>query len=181
MTNKKRGMNLGITGIMALFLISSVSAFAVSSQYYEGNPLRMAPGDVNEFSLALQNPSGDSDLLVSAAISGDGADIATLDGEEYVITPDGERTLVPIKITMPEDTKYGQIYDIIVTFTTIQTPDNLQGGFGSSIAKVIPVERIDSRTDFQKRASSPGTYIIIVLVLIAIAVMIIAIRKKNAK
>ena len=44
--------------ILGVFLISGVSAFAVSSQYWDDNPVSMNPGETKEITILLQNMAG---------------------------------------------------------------------------------------------------------------------------
>ena len=60
----KINLMLGII-ISVLVLTSAVSAFGVSSPYWEGNPMNIARGDSKIVNLNLQNMVGDEEVNVN--------------------------------------------------------------------------------------------------------------------
>ena len=86
----KKIISLGMMGLLG-FLLPLLAAFAVSSQYYDANPLYMQPGETVETFFTLQNLAGDKEVTLRADIT-DGKNILTLtDAAEVYIVPAGEK------------------------------------------------------------------------------------------
>src|SRR3989339_835888 len=54
---------------MVLVSLSVVSAFGVSTPYWDENPLRLAPGESMDVELVLQNMAGSDDVKVRARVA----------------------------------------------------------------------------------------------------------------
>ena len=93
-------------GLLSFLLAAHfVSAFGVTSFYYEGRPLVMMPGESRNISLILQNMVGNDDMKATAEIT-EGREIAVildgLDGEAEYLVPLGVKDVqVNIKVRMP--------------------------------------------------------------------------------
>ncbi len=170
--------------ITAIILFSSnIFAFAVSSQYYggnPGNPLYLQPGESKEVFFTLQNLASEEDLRLQARIS-DGEDIFELtDPSEIYDVPSGEKTKVNFIVTAPADAKKGDIFPISMEFTAITSgtgPVGLSGSIGKGFNLAI-----GEPSDFEAKETkfSPKViYGLIGVVLIVIAFLII--RKKLSK
>ena len=102
--NRKIGMT---TIILIILSISFISAFGVSSSYWKGNPLLIAPGDTKTISLRLQNMVEDGEDITVRAILTDGFEIASTEEKDYLVRAGTKDTEVPIKISIPSDMPLG--------------------------------------------------------------------------
>ena len=76
MKNKKIYLGMALLAGIIL-LISSASAFAVSSRYWKDSPVVVYPGQTSEIYVVLQNMGGEGDLNVRGIIV-EGSEIASL-------------------------------------------------------------------------------------------------------
>ena len=149
--------------ITGLFLISIVSAFGVSSPYWNENPLRMARGETTIINLNLQNMVGENDVEVKAILV-EGKDIISLSKDTFTIKAGTSDTMVPLKIKIPKDAKPGETRKIKIEFKTIQeNTGGISMGTGMTVAfDVIATSEVAS--------NSTKT------IILAIAIIILALK-----
>lgn len=167
----KLTLSVLIAGIM---LISLVSAFGVSSPYWDGNPLTMARGETKTINLNLQNMVGSGDVTVKAVLV-EGADITSLPKDTYVVKEGTSDTMVPLEISIPKDANPGEITPIKVEFKTVQ--DSSKGitmGTGMTVAfNVIAGEAVAE--------TNTSMIVGLILAIIILALIIWMILKKRKK
>lgn len=160
---------------MFLFLISSVSALAISSSYWSG--LRLSPGETKEIYLTLQNIVGQEDLYIQGNIL-NGSEIVKLsDSNTLYSVPLGSKTKVNMTITIPEDAKLGDKYLIDLSFTTVKVGGAGAFGFGSSIGQKINVI-IGSDSEIKTKQTTQTIYIVIGIVILLAIIIFVAKKKK---
>ena len=162
------------TGIMvALLAVSIVSAFGVSSPYWEGNPLNMAKGEVTTVNLNLQNMVGEKDVMFEAELL-EVSDITSLRETSFTIKAQTADTFVPLKITMPDDANTGEVKTIKVEFKTISTGvEGISLGTGMTILfDVVATEEI---------SKDKTTTIIVVVIAIIVLIIILTMLLKKKK
>jgi len=161
--------------ISVILLIGFVSAFGVSSSYWKGNPLVIAPDDTRTISLRLQNVAGDEDIIVRAALIG-GFDIASTEEKDYIVKIGTKDTEVPIKISIPSDMPLGTEKRVTVAFRTI-TP----GGTGGVVLGTAIDTGFDVLVaDVEKTQKEDKGFMIGFVILIAIILsLIVAFRRKK--
>ena len=176
MKNKK--IYTGIVGLVVLItLVSNISAFAVSSQYWEENPLIVLPGETKDFKIVLQNMAGEEDVIAELEILGDSSIIEILDESNIYSVPVGQRVDVNLRASVPEEQEKGSEFEIILSVRTISQEDAQTLGFGSGIERKIPVLTEEQN----KKETSKIIYYIIGSVVLAliIAVIIFFIYRKR--
>lgn len=127
---------------LLVMAISLISAFGVSSSYWDDNPLKLAPGESTIISLGFQNNVGSENLTFRVKLSDDGNGIATLVDEnlDYFI-PLGSRVGIPIKIEIPEDAKIeDSLTEIVISFTQITEGGGGMVSLAGGITTKIPVK-----------------------------------------
>ncbi|MFA4952885.1 MAG: hypothetical protein WC584_01540 [Candidatus Pacearchaeota archaeon] len=181
--NKKPKIGIAILIGIVLF-INSVFAFAVSSAYWQDNPLKIMPGETKEIKIVLQNMAGTENITLKGKIS-EGDDIAKIiDSNDIYEIPLGTKKEINIKVTIPEDYKVGENYTIKASFTTV-TMGGGSFGFGSSIDKTIPILIVNSKGEFKKEifGMAPAVFysiiIILALLIVLIIIFLIIRRRKN--
>ena len=122
-----------------ILLTSNILAFAVSSTYYENYPMYLPAGETQDVQMTLQNLASTEDVNVRASIiEGDGIIEITDSSNEYLI-PAGEKTLVNLKVTIPNNAKLQDVYDIKIQFTSIIISESGTAGLASGIDKEFNV------------------------------------------
>jgi hypothetical protein len=128
--------------VVSVMLCSYVSAFAVSSPYYKGdpgNPMIVNPGESKELILKLQNLGSEEDIRVKAEVT-QGADMVTLVGESDIfLVPAGEKTEVPFLVNVPAGTELEKVFSVSVTFSTVADSESGSFAFGSRIGQDFEV------------------------------------------
>ena len=188
-TNKKICLGIGIL-LIGILVMNSVLAFAVSSKYWEENPLTIGPGETEKAFIVLQNMAGTETVRARVTVM-EGSDIATLDNPEMIYEiPVGERVNVNFTVTIPTESITGNavspispggIYNVIFDVTTVNIQDAGSFGFGAGMQKVIPISVVLPLEE--KTNLSPFMYYLIVgvLALVIAVVGILIIRKKKKK
>ena len=110
-----RNISLFFIVIIAILLVGTlnVSAFGISSSYWNGNPLMVKPGETKDVVLTLV-PSKDQINIdgVSASLV-EGGEIAQItSGSEYSVSPNGENTLITLRVTIPSSDPLGKEYKV---------------------------------------------------------------------
>jgi len=167
--------NIIISGIALILLIGFVSAFGVSSPYWDGNPLFIERGTTKIVEINLQNMVGNEDVKVKADLV-EGLDIASLSNNVYDVRAQTSNVIVPLKISIPAKANVGDVKRVKVDFRTIG-PNNegmISMGTGMSVAFDVNI------TEKQKGASDYIIPIAIVLVItLLIVIFVIVSRKKR--
>lgn len=110
--------------ILGIMLVSLVSAFGVSSPYWDGNPLVLARGESTTVYLNLQNMVGEEDVKVKAELV-QGQDVTELPKEMYLVGAGTSDTLIPLVISVSKDAVPGDSQTIRIEFKTVQ--DDISG------------------------------------------------------
>jgi len=166
------------TIILIILSISFISAFGVSTSYWKGNPLLIAPGDTKTITLRLQNIGTEDDVTVRAILT-DGFEIASTEEKNYLVRNGTKDTEVPVKISIPFDTPLGTEYRVTVSFKTV-TP----GGTGGVVLGTVIDTSFDvlvAEVEVEKAERVNLNFIIGMLILIAIIIFILisAFRRKK--
>ena len=127
--------------VFAFFILLSgiVSSFAVSSQYWKENPVKLYPGETKEVYIVLQNMVGEGDINVRGVIT-EGSDIAKIIDESNIYSiPFGEKINVNLRISIPLEAELSGEYKVSISFTTLSFAEGGPLGIGSGVQKDIPV------------------------------------------
>ena len=183
MKNKKI---LITTTILSLILISSIiSAFGVSSSYWDNEPVRnlmMTRGETQIVNLNIQNMVGDEDISVKAILK-EGSEIADLKENTFNVKAKTHDTMAPLEIKIPKEFKPGRIIKIITEFKTLAEGENglVVIGTGMTISFDVIVSE-EAPIQFSPIDQIPWRIIglIFAIILIILAIIII-LRKRRRK
>jgi hypothetical protein len=176
-TNKK--LYLTLTFLLAgILMLGNVLAFAVSSMYWEENPIIINPGESKQAFIILQNIAGTEDVSANVGIS-QGSEIATLNNPGMVYDiPLGQKVQVNFTVSVPDDTEIGGDYNVVFDISTIAQQGTGPMSFGSGAQKLIPV-LITAKPEVKKE-TSPWSYYMIAGILL-LAIVALAVLKSNKK
>ncbi|MBS3074020.1 hypothetical protein J4447_01040 [Candidatus Pacearchaeota archaeon] len=170
------------------FLLAAhfVSAFGVTSFYYEGRPLVMMPGESRNISLILQNMVGNDDMKATAEIT-EGREIAVildgLDGEAEYLVPLGVKDVqVNIQVSMPSNARRGERYEfkVLVGAAPINEGEG-QLGVVQGIVTTVPVYAGAEEKKIESTGRGYWRYALAFAVAAAIIIVVIAyIRKRKS-
>jgi uncharacterized membrane protein len=165
-TNKK--LYLTLTFLLAgILMLGNVLAFAVSSMYWEENPIIINPGESKQAFIILQNIAGTEDVSANVGIS-QGSEIATLNNPGMVYDiPLGQKVQVNFTVSVPDDTEIGGDYNVVFDISTIAQQGTGPMSFGSGAQKL-------------KKETSPWIYYMIAGILL-LAIVALAVLKSNKK
>ncbi len=179
---KKMKHKLIIGCIMALLIAQMVSAFGITTLFYDRNPLITTPGKVEEVQLLLQNTDERKDVRLKARII-EGADIAEITDEslEYFV-PMGEKNVkVNLRIRVPDTMKPEERRDIKVSFTQVGIDkEGEMVQLGTGITAVTPLVIASPPAP----VAAPGNSMLVVAVVLlalAAAIGVLMFRRKKAK
>ena len=172
-------INKIILSVIALVILSfNVNAFGVSSPYWDDNPLYVQPGEIKEFKMILQNMVGDEDLTMIGELNS-GNEIATItDPSTTYNVPLGSNNIpVNIKITIPQDAKPKQEWQVGVSFKTV-TPNTGGVSIGGAIDKGFKVivsepPKVSAEVSKTEQGENKFTGFIILIIILIILIFII--------
>lgn len=125
--------------LAGVLVMGNVLAFAVSSMYWEENPLSINPGETQQAYIVLQNMAGTESVSARVGIL-EGSEIATLDepGKIYEV-PVGQRVEVYFTVNVPEESEIGGVQNVVFDVSTIASQEEGPMTFGSGAQKLVPV------------------------------------------
>lgn len=130
-----------ITALIFVALCTSVvSAFGVNSPYWQGNPLKMYPGESREASFNLVNGVNEGTAEATVVLIR-GAEVAEITGETDFTLPPGSNTEnIVLTLTIPADAQLGQTYQ--VEFSVRDNPSEEEGNVQLNVGYNVnfPVE-----------------------------------------
>ena len=169
--------------ILTIFLATSVSAFGITSFYYEGHPLILNPGDTKDIQLLLQNEKDSQPVTIQAKLS---SDIAEITGRTQWDLKSGEIDVpINVKVTIPETAQIGEEYSVSLAFTTVAEPGSKMLEFGTEIGKSIPIVigEVIQKEEPKKSLIDiiPLNTLMGIGILIVLAALVIFLYKKKKK
>jgi hypothetical protein len=177
--------------VLAIFLVSTggvFAEFAVSTPYWNNNPLEMYPGESKEVQFNLQNcpallESCDSgDIIVTAEFE-EGNEIAeVMSGLEYSVPYGTANTNLLLRVSIPESAKIGESYNI--KFSLSSPPEPQEGGnvqLGIVYGVSFPVKVVEKPVVEGEEVEGPNylLWVIIALIIILLIIIVIILRKKR--
>jgi LPXTG-motif cell wall-anchored protein len=163
--------------VVGVFVMGNVLAFAVSSKYWEENPLSINPGETQEAYIVLQNMAGTETVNARVGIL-EGSEIATLNEPERIYEiPVGERVDVYFTINVPEESEIGGIQNIVFDVSTVNSQEEGPMTFGSGAQKLVPV----LISEEAKENLSPWLYYLIAGIVLLGIVALVVLKKKKEK
>ena len=146
-----------------------VTAYGVSSPYWDTRPMIVPPGNTQEFTLELQNMAGGGgDILLRARVD-EGADIVTLlDKNLDYFVPFGSKNVnAKVRVHVPEDAVDGQTWKVGISFT--QIPTSSEEGMvqlGGGIKTAFPVIVRNAKPVEEETSVSATTLMVLVGLII---------------
>jgi len=171
---------LGIFTLLVM-LVSTVSAFAVSSMYWEENPMNVYPGQTTEGILVLQNLGGNSDLIVEGIITEGEEFVSFVGGEDTFVVPKGEKLSVSYVVNIPEGANIGDINNIVFSFKIVLSGESGEFlGFSGGVERVIPLSVVAEPQPL-KTGLFWWAWLLIAIVVVALFVRILMISKSRKR
>ena len=162
--------------LLNLLFINLVSAFGIASDYYEGKPLVMAPGETKDIVFGkLQNIVSGRDMTMRAKIVG-GEEIATLtdDSLDYFVPLGTKDTIVNMRVSIPKGAVEGE-YKISVRFSEINPPKEK----GTVTLGTSTTDTIKVLVQKPEKIGIGWILLVIVLVVVVIVVLYFIIKSKK--
>ena len=170
--------------VFLILLVSFVSSVGVASPVWQGNPLRISPGETRTVNLELQNMVGDEDVTIRAALKR-GFEIASTKEKDYFVKAGTKDTLVPVIVSIPEDIQVDTTYQVTVSFLTV-TPGSSGGvALGTGIDTTFDVLVVELPVALAPEKPKLEIFSIIAVVIILTAIILIVWfflrRKKHSR
>ncbi|MFQ5531687.1 MAG: hypothetical protein ACE5ES_03675 [Candidatus Nanoarchaeia archaeon] len=171
---------------LSIILTSFVSAdFGVASQYYEGRPLEINPGETVNTYFKIQNTVGETSDMVVEPILLNGSEISSFTSGTTYNIPAGEQVTANLEIKVPDNVKIGTEYTINVLFKPTSTPSE-EGTvqFVVNINKrfqVVVGEAKEERKTSSNLVWIGLTIIIFILILLVLALIIYIVKRNRSQ
>ncbi len=153
---------------MVLLVSSLVSAFGVSSPYWETNPAKMYPGQKLIINLNAQNLAGATEDVLASINVKEGANIIMLDKSSYTIKA-GETKDIPVVLKIPANAVVGSAYPVIIEVKTGSAGESGAVAIGVGANIKFNVEIIQKTEEVEDQEN----YNLLIGVVIAVLVIII--------
>lgn len=137
-------------GLLILICISNISAFAISSDYWSGNALKLYSGESKEFSLLIQNQVSTSDLKLRVTVTAGSELVRLADPSNIYVVPVGEKKNANFVATVPLGAKPGQVYNIRIDFSEVKDSANGEFGIGTAIGQSFNLVVLPETTGWNK-------------------------------
>lgn len=175
-----------------LFSLSVVSAFGVSTPYWDENPLNLAPGESMDVELVLQNMAGaENDVTFRAEMTDDGDGVASLidSNLDYFIPFGSDDVVLRVRVDVPSDVDRGGVRDVVISFTQVSAEDagmvSVSGGFTTKfpVFIVAPEKSVLSQSvpELEAPLKSPSTTWIWVLITVFVLTVLWFVWKKRKR
>ncbi len=193
-TNKKQESkririlaNVTLLLVLLGIFIPSLEATGVARSYWDGYPLKLAPGESKIVSLRLQNmPPPEEEVIVQATLESEIAAI-TDENTEYIIPSGSRNTPVNIEVTIPKDAIFGKIYDVAISFRQISSGEGGMVSLATGFTTSFPVEVVgfgesENRVPVveEEKSKSISVWVVVAIVLAIAITANIVIRKIQA-
>ncbi|MDP3639686.1 MAG: hypothetical protein Q8R53_00600 [Nanoarchaeota archaeon] len=125
--------------VFTFFALPFVSAFGVTTPYWDTKPLVLAPGGTSDLVLELQNMVGGEDILLRASVV-EGAEFVTLlDTTLDYLVPFGTKDVkVPLRISLPESFSEGA-HRVSIAFREIPPEEGKMVQMSGGVRAIIPL------------------------------------------
>lgn len=179
---KNKNLVIFCTILLVLTLgINLVSSFAVSSKYWEENPLTIYPGETKDFFLVLQNLAGDSDVSVQGFVT-EGNDIVKfIDESPNYDVPLGSKIQVNLRAEVPEDSLISDLYTVRIEFKTVKNSESGDFSFGAGVEREIPILVIAPEKTVRNFSDYQWIVYIMIILLLALILFFVVKRIKKEK
>lgn len=164
-----------------------VSAFGVS---FFGSKLNLHPGDSLETAYSLQN-NNNGTLVIGVKIEEGGQYLTLLGGDNFEIPAEGN-VAVPVRVSVPETAKIGDIYNVKVLFTqlndvggaggkstTIGLVFNQRNGF--EIAVIPEESAVTEPTETKTGMNVLWVWLLVIVIVVVIVWLIVLMKKKKVE
>jgi len=193
----RRNLMIIIVALLIGAMAFNANGFGITSDYWEGQPLNIAPGESREISLGLQNMVGDEDVDLKAFIT-NGSEIASLiDNPVYNVPAKSESVKLRLKIIIPGDAAVGSKYTILVQLNQIgvgeregQEMVQLSTGVGTKIPVVVNAiagseqlaeEEKPLAEEVQEKGWSTSSIVVTLAIIVLLILVGYAVLKKSKK
>lgn len=160
--------------LFALLALPFVSAFGVTTPYWDSKPLVLAPGGTSDLVLELQNMVGGEDILLRAIVVEGGEFATLLDTNLDYLVPFGTKDVkVPLRISLPESLSEGA-HRVSIAFREVPPEEGKMVQMSGGVRAVIPLVVQKPFVEAGPEAISPGeaqpfpTPVIIALVVLTL-------------
>ena len=178
-----------ITSIILVLTIITfatvISALGVSVPFMENKELKvLSDAEPFDFKFVLQSGEG-KDINVRADITKGSEIIKLTDSSNIYFVKEGDKVNVNTKITIPEQAKIGDVYEIEVTFATSPVQELGQFAFGSSIKQIFDIviveETLEQAPEKENEILSSNYIYYLIGAIVVVAIIIFFILKKKKK
>ena len=176
---KSNKLKIGISLlIFSLVFAGIVSAsYGISSPYWKGHPLQIAPGDTRTVSITLQNME-EEDIKVKVILK-KGSEIASIEEGEYTIPSKTKDTEILVKIQIPEEVEFGTEY--LVTLSSSEVISGDTGGVSLGVSMETSFDVVVADVTKTQEEKNYSWIIILSIAIVILAILIIFAKKKSKK
>lgn len=168
--------------LAVLLVASGVSAFAISSPYWNDNPLNISPGESKNFFIVLNNGAGAvEDMRVQCKIA-EGGDIAVISGSGIYDVPAGGKVSADLSVQIPAGMSVGMSRTVKLSCSPIGT-GNGSGApvmLAQAIEQIFPVNVVEQQIVPVAESSGSNMWIYVVVgVIIVILLLVLVLGRKK--
>lgn len=177
---------LATISVLLILTLGIITALGVSSPYWQGNPLKMRPGEIKDVSFNLVNSVSENTTKATVSLVEGGEIAQIISGENYTLAPGSTDKNVVLRISIPQNAIINSTYKIkfYVQYSPAGESGNVQLDVKYNIE--FPIE-VSTEVQNQSFQTQPGTtpttteppkkskWVLIALSILAIIILIIII------
>ena len=172
--NKKRFVILLVMILFAIFLISLVNAFAISSAYGSGAPIEIYPGETKDIQLKLMTNPGEDNLIIKTELIDNGGIASLIDSNSEYKVNYGDIIPINLRIIVNKTAKAGEKYGIALKFSDI-TPSEGEGSVSFKGSSTIGLNVLVMQPELKETKGTGLLFVFGFFLLILMIMMILVI------
>jgi len=169
--------------LIVFMSLSAVSAFAIGSSYWSGNPYSIAPGESGTVELYMQN-QGDEDVTVMVSLK-QGSEVARIVEGEITVPAGTDDDPFPVSINVPSNASVGDVHKVVVSFVSVGEPGSgtISLGVGYDVTFDVVVIAQPTQAGATPAAGGDGgntaVWISLVVLVVLVIVVVLLVRRKK--
>ncbi len=165
--------------VLSVLLLGLVGAYGVSSPYWKGHPLNIAPGDTKTVSITLQNMD-EEDITIEVSLK-KGSEIASIREGEYLVKTGTKDTEILVTVSIPEDVNLDTLYEVTIASAEVISGDTGGVALGIAMDTTFDVLVADVTKSEPEKTNAWIIYLIIAIVIVIILILTTKKKKKKSR
>ncbi len=177
-----------LSALLILNLII-IPALGVNSPYWQGNPLKIRPGETKDVSFPLENSVNEKTTEATVSLIEGGEIAQIISGEKYIVEPGNKDKNIILRINISQNAKLGDKHNVnfSVQYSPAEGSGNVQLNVKYNVdfpvevsTETVQNQLLQKQTENQtggieKTTKSSSIFFIIIVLVIILAIILTAV------